>query len=321
MKLTKNLPICLGALAFLTAATPTAAQTSLRSRHLDDINNSTGAIFGGVDALPGEFPFFVHFGDQECGGSLISKNRVLTAAHCIEQGPPDTVFVNGEIDLGVGVEISVVASVSHPNYDPVGQSFFKNDVAVLLLGRDVNQRFVTLNENTNAPPVDSPVITIGFGRTDGIPPFPDVLQKMIGTSYRTISNSECGAAYDGIHQETVICVQQTDTVSSCNGDSGGPLLDQADPSIQYGIVSGGSAICADASTPPDVYTVRPSVLVWLFAFSYSQQLWFCLLGMCIQFSFMLFSPLPLLCLFSLLLGCCGSLGMDRGAISRRRLLF
>ena len=213
MQLSRNLASCLCALA-LTAVTPAAAQTSLRSRNLQDINNSTGAIVGGVDALPGEFPWFVHFGNEDCGGTLISKNRVLTAAHCIEDGPPETVFVNGEIDLGVGVEISVVASVSHPNYDPIGQSFFKNDVAVLLLGRDVNQRFVTLNEDTNSPPVDSPVISIGFGaiNSDGST-YPDVLQKMTGTSYRTISNSDCGDAWDGVNQETVICVQQTDTVS------------------------------------------------------------------------------------------------------------
>lgn len=39
-------------------------------------------IVGGDDAMPGEFPYFVQ-GGLECGGSLIWKDIVLSAAHCI----------------------------------------------------------------------------------------------------------------------------------------------------------------------------------------------------------------------------------------------
>lgn len=44
-------------------------------------------IVGGVDASPGSWPWQVSikaFEMLRCGGSLISKDWVLTAAHCVE---------------------------------------------------------------------------------------------------------------------------------------------------------------------------------------------------------------------------------------------
>ena len=43
-------------------------------------------IVGGSDASQGEFPWMVSItrrGGHFCGGTLITKNHVLTAGHCI----------------------------------------------------------------------------------------------------------------------------------------------------------------------------------------------------------------------------------------------
>ena len=44
------------------------------------------AIIGGSRADPHEFPWIVHVKDQHmtCGGTIIAKNLVITAAHCVE---------------------------------------------------------------------------------------------------------------------------------------------------------------------------------------------------------------------------------------------
>ncbi len=46
----------------------------------------TGRIVGGDAAAQGEFPWQVslqQFGRHFCGGSVIGKNHVMTAAHCV----------------------------------------------------------------------------------------------------------------------------------------------------------------------------------------------------------------------------------------------
>jgi len=83
-------------------------------------------IVGGTEADAGEFPFMASWhrsfsSKPSCGGSLVSPNLVLTAAHC--QG------VSGGIRIGSinargsyngsppGVEVDVTGEIPHPDYD------------------------------------------------------------------------------------------------------------------------------------------------------------------------------------------------------------
>lgn len=88
-----------------------------------------GRIIGGLDALPGEFPYivsmqwtFLGLSTHTCGGSIISASWVLTAAHCITESPAIGSFaiIAGAHDFNTvqssEQRIAVQSNIIHPLY-------------------------------------------------------------------------------------------------------------------------------------------------------------------------------------------------------------
>lgn len=224
-------------------------------------------IVGGVEASHGEFPFIVslqsnygHF----CGGSLIKKNWVLTAAHCVGNKVDKVVIGMHDRKNTTNTEsIKVKRVIAHPNYNSETTDY---DFALLELAEDSRYEPIELNTEEIEIPLNSstPILATvaGWGATkENSYSLPNLLQKV---DVPLVPHDVCNKSYKGSVTERMICAgYDKGGKDSCQGDSGGPLLAQADNNQRYliGVVSWGYG-CARAGQP-GVYSKVSFAAPWV----------------------------------------------------------
>ncbi|OGR45052.1 MAG: trypsin [Elusimicrobia bacterium GWA2_61_42] len=219
-------------------------------------------IVGGVEATKGEFPFIVSlqssYGSHFCGGSLIKKNWVLTAAHCVEGGYLKSVII-GLHTQGVtaGTEkFTVLQIVKHPNWDT---NTMYNDYALVKLSGDSKFAPIALNNKELSGKVD--FVTTGWGTTsEGSQSISKTLMKV---GVPMVSQETCAAAYPDSINDSMICAGYPNGgKDSCQGDSGGPLVTGNGANMTLaGVVSWGEG-CARPNKY-GVYSKVNAALTWI----------------------------------------------------------
>ncbi|XP_066433115.1 serine protease 27-like [Eleutherodactylus coqui] len=236
----------------------------------------TERIVGGTDALHGEWPWQVsvlYYNTHICGGSLITSQWVLSAAHCFTS---DSNIKNYEILLGAyklqdrnsnevlrGLEILLI----HPQYSPTADKW---DIALLKLSTSVDfTKYIMpicLPSSSVIFPCGMECWVTGWGNiaTDVNLQNPRTLQKVM---VQLIDHQTCNTMYHidtsiDIYDNMICAGYSKGGKDSCQGDSGGPLVCNVNGIwYQPGVVSFGDG-CA-LPNRPGVYTLVTSYESWI----------------------------------------------------------
>lgn len=228
-----------------------------------------------------------------CGGSLINKRYILTAAHCIKtRSTLQLEYVrlgehtrSTDIDCNIyrnkeGVEIErdcadpveeykVESFEIHPDYN---RPKYSNDIGLIRLDRDVVMAdhikpiCLPVTPELQKLELDKYIVT-GWGTTENQTGSDVLLEAKLPR----VSNAECQQhmiqnRLNVQLSDKQMCAGGEGLVDTCRGDSGGPLafstIYNGPRFVQFGVVSAGVDSCGKKSVP-GIYCRVGSYIDWI----------------------------------------------------------
>jgi secreted trypsin-like serine protease len=215
--------------------------------------NDSQRVVGGEPAQPGSRPWQVallvagindNAQAQFCGGTLISPQWVITAAHCVDGGmsPSQVAVLPGTHSLSdpKARRVAVTRLVVHPQWN---KDTNDRDIALLQLTAPVLPgpaitpiRFAT---SAQEPKGGTPLTVSGWGATKqgGAG---SILLMTVDVPVVPLDRCNQSTSYNGAITDRMVCAGRDEGGrDSCQGDSGGPAVIAGDEPTLVGVVSWG----------------------------------------------------------------------------------
>ncbi|XP_040835660.1 chymotrypsin-like elastase family member 3B [Ochotona curzoniae] len=238
--------------------------------------NPSSRVVNGEDAVPYSKPWQVLLEYKAsggwsftCGGTLIDRCWVMTAAHCVVSGRTYRVVL-GEYDRSVteGPEQTIIVekAIVHPQYNNnnVAKGY---DIALLKLSKCAELtdevQLARLPPAGYILPHGTQCCVTGWGRLSTGGQLPNKLQKGL---LPVVDYEHCSQRdwWGSTVKETMVCAGG-DEVSGCNGDSGGPLnCPGEDGELEvHGVTSFVSGYGCNYPKKPTVFTRVSAYIPWI----------------------------------------------------------
>ncbi|EDW72973.1 uncharacterized protein Dwil_GK16890 [Drosophila willistoni] len=238
-----------------------------------NVGSIEGRITNGQSADDGQFPyqvalsFFTTSGSGWfCGGSVLSETWVLTAAHCTSGASGVTISYGATIRAQPKLT-QTVTSDNFEQHESYNSLLLRNDISLIktpaiAYTTHINKIALPAVSNTYSTYAGKSAIASGYGLESDSSS--SVASKLNWVTLQIVTKDTCVSAYGSlVATDNIVCVQTTNSQSTCSGDSGGPLVLSDEPII-VGLTSFGSSAGCEKNYPVG-FTRVTSYLDWIVA--------------------------------------------------------
>merc|ERR1712176_1571437 len=202
--------------------------------HADEMSR----VINGAEVVPNSWNWYAYF--FGCGGTILSREWIVTAAHCpqIVKGSKVAVGFHDNLEADSVQMVEVLEVIPHEDYEkPIDYS---NDIALVRVtpitfdGKTVNPACIQKNTDMFE---GKRCYAAGMGYLEnGVN---QINAENVQSTSLVIGGGKCGNTWDQFPE--LLCAGDETNQDVCQGDSGGPLIcvDEKNQPILVGAVTGG----------------------------------------------------------------------------------